>query len=745
MKMMHRRAISLVTAFGVIISCACSRPLIKSVSAAVTDNNELPGLNIVQTYNLICFGDYVNQNSDVEGPSAIEGAIKVNNVTFGVTTGARHVPANNPYGLVWGETNRKGFSMNNGSSQAKAFVYEKLFDKFNNYTYRFFGGIDTWGSDKVFKKKVNFTFDSLKRDLKKTSKKISEMKSNCEKPKPSSDGSGELVLTGKDEYCNIFTVDAETLGKYAVVRIEEPNDRATNVINVTGVAGKTVMLPTLNNLSDYQKGHLLWNLCGKTTVTNNTIYKDGKMTSRQSIEGSVLAPEATFMPQSSCNYEGTLIVNSFDTSKCKDDNSHPAGFEGHFYPFTGNIPPDQPSDVDLTVNKTAKLEGDYGWDNRTYQLTLDVTAKKIATNDLQCSNKSPSISGVTVTDVIDHRFQLTGTSLKIPHVDNKDGTTTIVWHNQTITGSKKYVLHVQAKPDFIGGNNIPTNADGSGVTYGKGQYKPFMTPHVNVKPNLTVGNASATIFRGEPVPIENANNCKTWGNSSVYFQWCKADGKTPLPGVGKNVDFPNNLTPDTDISYVLNAYYDCGKPTDESNKNTNGFWAGEKKDGYVFTANGTYTVTVVSGELDLTKIMNAQYPAPDLVKPKQSFVFQITRSDPKSNCCPETFYEVITPDEANQSKTKKITGLKKGIYTIIEETGETTAAWRYGVKPEITNTDIFFGKTGNQVYIGRDISTSSTKAYFGSEKDPASVTFTNHLSNFQWFGDTAVAVNTIHN
>lgn len=739
MKMMHRRAISIVTAFGVIISCAFSRPLIKSVSAAETSNDEtsseetvdeeLPGLDIVQTYNLICFDDYVNNNSDVKGPSAIGGNIKASEITFG---NVNEMPKSNNYGLVAGKTDPDNITITQGHSDTKAFVYSGVKAKFTDPSNKLFDGVDTWNTSDSFKQKVQFDFGTLQKTLKTTSEIIANITSNCDKPV--ADGSNVLIFTGKDQDCNIFTVNAETLNKYAFFRIDAP-DGATNVINVSG---KKVMLPTINDLSDNKKKLLLWNLSEADTVSNQN---------SNSIEGSVLAPNAEFLPMGSSNYEGTLIVNSFNTSNLVAANGQKLGFEGHFYPFMGKFPP-KCFKIDLLVNKTAAVDS---WDDRTYKLTLDVTATK----DLP-----GFVAGVNITDIIDSNFQLTEESQrelnkKAKITRNADGTTKVVWKKQFITILKKWerTLEVQAKPGFIGGNNIPTNAvssgkDKSGVTYGKCQFKPFTTPYVNVKPNLTVENASATIFRGESVPTGPANSCKTWDDSRVNFQWYRLDGgnkEIPLTGVGKNVDFPNNLTPDTDTTYVLHASFDCSEPTNESNGNTHGFKAGDEQDGYVFTTKdgGYYNVKVVSGELDITKIMDAQYPAPEGVDPHQSFVFKITRSDPKPNCPPETFYEVITPSDAKKGETKKITGLKKGIYTITEETGGTTGAWRYVDWQEITNTNSPINKIGAAASIG--LGTPPNEVYLGGEKNTASVTFINHLSNFQWFGDTTVKVNTITN
>lgn len=399
------------------------------------------------------------------------------------------------------------------------------------------------------------------------------------------------------------------------------------------------------------------------------------------------------------------------------------------------------------------------------------------------SKEIGTVSGATVTDVIDSHFQLTTDTREslenekdVSITDDPGGTTTVVWKNQPIdvptgneTTSWEKELYIRAKDDFMGGNAVPTNAPGSGVSYGDHQFMTFPQPTVNVKAELEAGDSNAIIFRGESVPTEQANQCKKWTASGVTFQWYQSDHQTPL--AGENTGFPDGLKPDASTSYWLHASYACGSPTKESKDNTDNWTAGDSSKNYILTTNtenGKYTVQVVTGEIDLTKFMTAQYPVYDPndgtpVNPQQSFVFKITRSETPQKAqnkeYDEIFYEVITPTPGASgtpfSGSKMITGLRKGVYTVTEETGGATQAWRYSQTDLVDNdavTTPAYTSTANDgiVFIGRDISGSGAKAYFGAAtgngivaNNPATVTFTNTLSNFHWAGDVTVAVNTV--
>lgn len=371
------------------------------------------------------------------------------------------------------------------------------------------------------------------------------------------------------------------------------------------------------------------------------------------------------------------------------------------------------------------------------------------------------IKNAQIIDVIDARFELTQAAKdylaqhNATVSNNRDGTQTITWSNQQInTASDGHEygwsaeFTIRAKSQFIGGNNIPTNAPGSGIRVGSDTVS-FLSPIVNVKTEFSIESTSRTIFFGEAVPEYTPRRykvpdmdmfCNLGATGSFSFAWMdRAGDDMNLP----YDTFPGNTYyPEAESQYVLSAVFSPEVPLDSAKSNSGGYVAED------YTATGTYTINVVKGELDLTKIIDQKYPAPDSVNAKQSFVFKITRSDTKGGTAADTFYEVITPETISSSGTmKKITGLKKGYYTVTEDTD----AWRY-TKTGTADNDSYDGGTTADgiVFIGRKTSgQEEPTAYFGEGEgygvasNPAAVTITNNLTNKHWLGDTTVAVNTI--
>ncbi len=392
------------------------------------------------------------------------------------------------------------------------------------------------------------------------------------------------------------------------------------------------------------------------------------------------------------------------------------------------------------------------------------------------SNEVGNIASATVTDEIDPRFELTAASRSALLADPKVTIVgnTITWSNQPINVLKDAQgnpipswtksFSIQAKAQFIGGNNIPTNVQAtSGVTYGSSHFVEFPQPTVNVKAEFNVGNAENTIFNGEAVPTTILGKYKVMGQDlfcgvgatgTFSYQWLKADGTTPIAAIEA---FPaDSQFPADSTSYTLRTSFDPGNPTTDSTANTDGHVAGETVSNPGVkgpaSATGQYTVHVVKGQLNLSKTITAKYPAPDSVLANQSFVFKIQRyatlNDFNNQTNPETSYEVISLSGNTLNGSKTITGLKKGYYTVTEQTGD---AWRYSQTGIIDNDSSVGTTTDGKIFIGRETTVGDApKSYFGAGANdcgvvvnPATVGFTNRLDNHQWLGDTTVAVNTI--
>lgn len=82
-----------------------------------------------------------------------------------------------------------------------------------------------------------------------------------------------------------------------------------------------------------------------------------------------------------------------------------------------------------------------------------------------------------------------------PEQVNQDGST--AQEAQTFSGT----LYVKPKDGFLGGNNVPTNGENSGVyTADNNQIKPFPQPKVNVPIKLDAQNVTKNIYYGNPAP-----------------------------------------------------------------------------------------------------------------------------------------------------------------------------------------------------------------------------------------------------
>ncbi|MCR4998964.1 MAG: VWA domain-containing protein [Lachnospiraceae bacterium] len=141
-----------------------------------------------------------------------------------------------------------------------------------------------------------------------------------------------------------------------------------------------------------------------------------------------------------------------------------------------------------------------------YALTADTQERlteifgQLSTQIMQ----SQDIAGATITDVLDPRFELTKEGRKALIDDgatiSEDGMT-ITWTGQTIPYDYAWTktIAIKAKDAFLGGNLIPTNAAGSGITVNN-EYIEFPHPTVNVKLLDLEGTPwSETVFLGENI------------------------------------------------------------------------------------------------------------------------------------------------------------------------------------------------------------------------------------------------------
>ena len=139
-------------------------------------------------------------------------------------------------------------------------------------------------------------------------------------------------------------------------------------------------------------------------------------------------------------------------------------------------------------------------------------------------NKNVDITGATITDVIDSRFEIVDRGNVITETNfeggkytlenggivtkRNDGTYQVQWTDQTIkhttdgTNGWSRTITVKAKDSFIGGNNIPTNVSPDSKISVGDLKKVLDQPTVNVKVNLVVKDKEITIYKGDSVPMD---------------------------------------------------------------------------------------------------------------------------------------------------------------------------------------------------------------------------------------------------
>ena len=250
------------------------------------------------------------------------------------------------------------------------------------------------------------------------------------------------------------------------------------------------------------------------------------------------------------------------------------------------------------------------------------------------------INNATVVDVIDPRFvilddagnQITEKYLEDKNVDSvtlanggtvyyENGKQYIKWTEQTIkhkegnTQGWHKKISVQAKDDYIGGNNVPTNiSPDSKIITSYGELT-LPQPRVNVKAELTLKDKEITIYKGDSVPPAKTvlgemvdkytDNVNKYSVSEDQFdaKWYTADA------LKDNKENFNEKTATTskvvgtavinDTTYYLKVTYNAGKPTAESNKNTT-LKVGNKDKVYSAGDDKTHKVEAVKKATDPT-------------------------------------------------------------------------------------------------------------------------------------------------
>ena len=329
------------------------------------------------------------------------------------------------------------------------------------------------------------------------------------------------------------------------------------------------------------------------------------------------------------------------------------------------------------------------------------------------------ITGATVTDVIDSRFDLLDGNGS-PIVLEEGGTATayggtvslvngcyqIQWTDQTIPNKKNgewnKKIKVKAKDNFVGGNNVTTNVSpGSKISTGYGDVD-LPQPTVNVKVNLVVKDKDVWIYKGDPVPTNDEILNQLFSESEtsysegtisavdaeghVTLQWFKKDKD------GKRTDISTEdmaTTPDDDTEYYLEVTYDPKTTsTDESKTNTT---TSDGKQHVVGDAEkaynpknsnnpyGIYEIHVIKGQIQITKNVTEKSDT------DRTFTFYV--KDKAGNDISGSPITVIV-GKNQKSGTAIVEKLSRGTYTVTEAdaSGYTIKAFDIGTETDCKNS-----------------------------------------------------------
>ena len=330
-----------------------------------------------------------------------------------------------------------------------------------------------------------------------------------------------------------------------------------------------------------------------------------------------------------------------------------------------------------------------------------------------------AITGATVTDIIDSRFDLLkddGTLYTQDNLNNGvkvnggtvslvDGCYKIEWTDQTIPNKKKNgewnkTVKVKAKDSFVGGNNVTTNVSpGSKISTGYGDVE-LPQPTINVKVNLVVKDKEVWIYKGDTVPTNDTILNQLFSESETSYlkgtigaadanghiikQWFKKDEK------GNRINIQEEdmaTTPDGDTEYYLEVTY---KPnttsTDDSKKNTTTsdgmqHFVGDEKAYNPNNRNlyGTYKIHVIKGQLQIIKNVT------EASSENRTFAFNVKDKDGNDVSNSPV---IVTVKAGETSGNVTLADLSRGSYTVTEANtpGYTISAFEVGTETDCENS-----------------------------------------------------------
>lgn len=324
-------------------------------------------------------------------------------------------------------------------------------------------------------------------------------------------------------------------------------------------------------------------------------------------------------------------------------------------------------------------------------------------------NKNVDITGATITDVIDSRFEIVDRGNIITETNfeegkytlenggivtkRDDGTYQVQWTDQTIkhttngTNGWSRTITVKAKDSFIGGNNIPTNVSPDSKISVGDLKKVLDQPTVNVKVNLLIQDKEITIYKGDTIvptvaAIQNAmfdtSGATSYANGTISandasgritYKWYQKDANESKVEIAENevTNVIQTAPADTTEYYLEVIYSPAEKPSADSNTNTTDKKVHSVGDEKAHNKNnnenlyGTYKINVISGQIQIIKNVK------EASTKDRTFTFNVKDSDGN----PVSGSPLDVKVEANKtSGVAKLENLPRGSYTVTEADAE---------------------------------------------------------------------------
>ena len=326
-------------------------------------------------------------------------------------------------------------------------------------------------------------------------------------------------------------------------------------------------------------------------------------------------------------------------------------------------------------------------------------------------NKNVDITGATITDVIDSRFEIVDRGNIITETnfeDGKyrlekggivtkrdDGTYQVQWTDQTIKhttdGTNGWgwsrTITVKAKDSFIGGNNIPTNVSPDSKIRVGDLEKVLNQPTVNVKVNLLIQDKEITIYKGdtrvpEVTDIQNAmfntSGATSYANGTISaddahdritYKWYKIGAKGSKVEIAEDevTNVIQTAPADTTEYYLEVIYSPAEKPSPDSNTNTTDKKVHSVGDEKAHNKNnnenlyGTYKINVISGQIQIIKNVT------EASTEDRTFTFNV--KDSAGNDVSGSPLDV-TVEASKTSGVATLENLPRGSYTVTEADAE---------------------------------------------------------------------------